>query len=374
MNMSNSNLKIGLALSGGGVRAAVFHLGMLDRLAEESLLENVSRISTVSGGTLLMGLIYRSNNYKWPTSLEFRGNCIPYIKECLTRRNLQTNALLRMAFLPLYLQKGRASIISASIRDVWDINVNLQQLPDFPRWNINSTSIESGKSWRFVPCVRMGDYELNYVENPSISLADAMCSSAAVPLLIGTYKLKTKDYTWFRYDVNSNKHPFTPIYKTIRLWDGGAYDNLGIESLCKIDNGIQYKGGVNFLIVSDASLILRTEQRRWYNFIRLVDITTDQTRSYRTRILNDHFKVKANSGVYIQIGETIDYIAQKLGNVVKHRQNGLTKRRIQELRYYSTTLRRMEVEDFDDLMKHGREVTNANLAVGCPTIFKNVYS
>jgi NTE family protein len=45
-------MQIGLALSGGGIRAAVFHLGVLRRLAEQEFLENVSQISTVSGGSL----------------------------------------------------------------------------------------------------------------------------------------------------------------------------------------------------------------------------------------------------------------------------------------------------------------------------------
>jgi patatin-like phospholipase len=54
--------KIGLALSGGGIRAAVFHLGVLRRLAAENLLEAVSSLSTVSGGSLNSGSIRKSKN------------------------------------------------------------------------------------------------------------------------------------------------------------------------------------------------------------------------------------------------------------------------------------------------------------------------
>ena len=53
-----SNLKIGISLSGGGMRAIVFHYGVLNRLAKEGLLDKVKFISTVSGGTLIIGLIY----------------------------------------------------------------------------------------------------------------------------------------------------------------------------------------------------------------------------------------------------------------------------------------------------------------------------
>lgn len=46
---------IGLALSGGGFRAMLFHLGSLWRLNELGLLQKLNRISSVSGGSLLAG-------------------------------------------------------------------------------------------------------------------------------------------------------------------------------------------------------------------------------------------------------------------------------------------------------------------------------
>ena len=45
--------KIGLALSGGGFRAAAFHLGVLKRLREIGLLDRVAVLSTVSGGSIV---------------------------------------------------------------------------------------------------------------------------------------------------------------------------------------------------------------------------------------------------------------------------------------------------------------------------------
>ena len=44
---------IGLALSGGGFRASIFHMGVLKYLAEKNKLEEISYISSVSGGSLL---------------------------------------------------------------------------------------------------------------------------------------------------------------------------------------------------------------------------------------------------------------------------------------------------------------------------------
>ena len=50
--------KLGLALSGGGFRAALFHIGVLARLAECDLLRHVAVISTVSGGSIIGAFYY----------------------------------------------------------------------------------------------------------------------------------------------------------------------------------------------------------------------------------------------------------------------------------------------------------------------------
>jgi NTE family protein len=50
--------KVGLALSGGGFRAAFFHVGALARLAETGVLRRVEVISTVSGGSIVGAAYY----------------------------------------------------------------------------------------------------------------------------------------------------------------------------------------------------------------------------------------------------------------------------------------------------------------------------
>ena len=51
------NERIGLALSGGGFRAAAFHLGVLNRLEELEILQRITRVSTVSGGSITGALV-----------------------------------------------------------------------------------------------------------------------------------------------------------------------------------------------------------------------------------------------------------------------------------------------------------------------------
>lgn len=53
MNEARARPRIALALSGGGFRASVFHLGALRRIAEAGWLDRVDVISTVSGGSVI---------------------------------------------------------------------------------------------------------------------------------------------------------------------------------------------------------------------------------------------------------------------------------------------------------------------------------
>jgi len=48
---------LSLALSGGGFRASLFHIGVLMKLAETGLLQKATTISTVSGGSII-GVLY----------------------------------------------------------------------------------------------------------------------------------------------------------------------------------------------------------------------------------------------------------------------------------------------------------------------------
>jgi predicted patatin/cPLA2 family phospholipase len=50
--------KVGLALSGGGFRASLFHIGLLARLAELDMLRHVEVLSCVSGGSILGAFYY----------------------------------------------------------------------------------------------------------------------------------------------------------------------------------------------------------------------------------------------------------------------------------------------------------------------------
>ncbi len=49
--------RIALCPSGGGFRAALFHLGVLRRLHETGVLDQISTISSVSGGSIVAAFV-----------------------------------------------------------------------------------------------------------------------------------------------------------------------------------------------------------------------------------------------------------------------------------------------------------------------------
>ena len=61
--MDNIGNKIGLALSGGGYRAAAYHVGTLRALRYLGLLDKVDVISSVSGGSIVAAyyLLHKDN-------------------------------------------------------------------------------------------------------------------------------------------------------------------------------------------------------------------------------------------------------------------------------------------------------------------------
>ena len=374
MEMMNQDLKIGLALSGGGVRASVFHLGVLARLAADNLLENVTFVSTVSGGTLVTGLIYSTAGNTWPTSEVFQCHCLKQIKHYLTEIDLQRDVIVRSLTRPWYLLQGRAKVVAQSMQHRWGISGSLNDIPLTPRWVLNATTYETGRNWRFIPQKRMGDYVANYVREPEIPLADAMAASAAYPGLIGPLVLDTEKYEWFRYE-GSREVPAEPPFRRLHLWDGGLYDNLGVESLFKI-RGNTYRDEINFLIASDASPGVTLSAHPFFlsqRAFRLVGIAMDQVRGLRARTLVDHFEQNQNCGVYLKMGNAGRKILADAGTDLQRikqlTQDCLEDTHVQAAVNFPTTLRRLSQAQYDLLYQHGWEVANHTLISWCPDLF-----
>src|SRR5436190_13276325 len=57
---------IALCLSGGGFRAALFHLGALRRLNEVDILSQVTTVTGVSGGSIIAAFL--ADRLPWPSA------------------------------------------------------------------------------------------------------------------------------------------------------------------------------------------------------------------------------------------------------------------------------------------------------------------
>lgn len=296
---------IGIALSGGGIRATIFHLGLFKWLAENGLLEEVKRISSVSGASLCVGLIYAHNDLTWPSSKTFLSNVLPSIERVILANDIQTSAVLRLIYSPYYWNK-KPNLIAKQLEHQWGIHGSLADLSGDVAWYTNCTTYETGKRFRFCKD-NMGDYKIGYVENPDIPLSHVMAASAGFPILIGPYCLPTSEYQWSPPKCSDVDY-FVPT-KSIHLWDGGVYDNLGLGSIFEPKNAGTLKEGVNYMIVSNASASIGPYRRHagfnFSNLKRLLDISMDQVTSLRNRMVMD-FIIRTNQGMYLKIGNSAE--------------------------------------------------------------------
>jgi NTE family protein len=138
---SRADLEIGLALSGGGIRAAVFHLGVFRRLADEGLLESVAQISSVSGGSLAVAALFSHSDLRWPTSSEYCSAVYPKLRTLISKGDLFSLTAIGWSGIARFnrmIFTERARILSAMLASRWNVIGRLTDLPDRPYWWINT--------------------------------------------------------------------------------------------------------------------------------------------------------------------------------------------------------------------------------------------
>ena len=166
----------------------------------------------------------------------------------------------------------------------------------------------------------------------------------------------------------------SPPVPLLHLWDGGVYDNPGVEDLYKPGGGLRDE--FNFLVVSDASAGLTLQRSIFYQRpFRLVDIATDQVRSLRARSVVDHFRREPGSGVYLKIGGTARYILEQ-GGVPEAEAEPAVRACLGEedaraAAAEGTHLGRLEEPVFERLCRHGWEVADCTLRSRRPDFFEH---
>jgi len=360
--MNLKNQKIGISLSGGGIRATIYHLGVLKWLAENGLMESITYISSVSGGSLCVGLIYAHNDKKWPSSCEYLEQVLPKIEEVIMSNDIQLSALLRM--FPFWLHR-KVNLLARVIGKKWGVDGIMPDLTKTPTWCVNCTTYETGK--RF--CItqdEMGDIVIGFAESHDFPISDAMAASAGFPILIGPYALRRDKYNWnasafeFKTPLNDSR---IPSGRHFYLWDGGVYDNLGLEALFHISDspsGGHLTEEIDYIIVSNASIQSSFKSRAFSTSSRrLLDIAIDQVGSLRIRSIVGHI-IQQRNGMFFQIGSNASRILknstldQKYINQII--AESLPDYQIAYVKNYRTTLRSPTQANFRMILRHGYEI------------------
>jgi predicted acylesterase/phospholipase RssA len=230
--------KIGLSLSGGGYRAATFHLGSMSYLnklqfGDKRLLEHVKMISTVSGGTIT-GIAYSLGKQ--------RGDSFDTIYRFLLKKLKEVDLVAAgieklspgghwdnqykhrnfiNAFAELYDKEFTGGI---TFNEFTTMKSHLEAVV------FNSTEFDNGINFRFRSPGSgfFGNYKkrVPLEATKEVKLADAMAASSA---FTGGFEPMIWPHD-FRHD-NAPHLLAMKDSEPLGLMDGGIYDNQGIESL-----------------------------------------------------------------------------------------------------------------------------------------------
>lgn len=255
--------RIGLALSGGGFRAAAFHLGVFRRLEEAGLLWNVDVLSCVSGGSIAGAFL--ASRWKQPGALDE------------LERYLKSKSIAVASFIWGLLDptESRVDKLADSYdRDLFG-NATLSSLSAGPRIYLNATNLSTGNLFFFVAgggkTAELGEHELGHFDAGQVKISRAVAASSSFPPVFNPLKLSREEYPTDR----------GPEYVT--LTDGGVYDNLGVNPMLyettDLDYAIVSDGGKPFatdddptvsgIVVLKESINISMEQVRGLQFDRL---------------------------------------------------------------------------------------------------------
>lgn len=220
---------VGLALSGGGFRAMLFHAGALWRLNQSGVLENLDRISSVSGGSIvsgLLGLRWKDLDFVDGVARRYQDLVVAPLMD-FAAETIDIGSALRGVLLPGSVSRR----ISSRYRQLYGEST-LQDLPgdgEGPRFVINATNLQSGVLWRFSRAY-MADYKVGMVRDPKVSLADAVTASSAFPPFLSPFTLRVRKSA-FTEESKSWSLAKRLQGKKVILSDGGVYDNLGLQTI-----------------------------------------------------------------------------------------------------------------------------------------------
>lgn len=283
---------VGLALSGGGFRAMLFHAGALMRLNELGVLSRVARISSVSGGSIAAGYLACVWGQLGPPNAagafdQFQSKYVEPILR-FSREKIDVGDILA-GLLPW---TSAADQVAASYDKLLFHDITLQNIPDRPRFVFCATNMQTGVLWRFSKPYA-GDYVMGRLDRPNLPLSTAVTASSAFPPFLSPLVLTLPEGSftdWPRQPAGAGGviDP-APFRARVLLTDGGVYDNLGLEPIVKRYMALLVSdGGAPFGRTAD----IATDPIRQLQ--RVLDVTDNQVRALRRRDLIARFQAATN--------------------------------------------------------------------------------
>jgi NTE family protein len=280
---------IGLCLSGGGYRAALFHLGALRRLNELGILARLKTISSVSGGSIVSA--HLATRLSWPLTgpvPDWESRVAAPFRQ-FTSTNIRTPALVA-SLLPWKMRAGTLAGQYAKRLT----GLKLAELPDTPRFVFCATDLAFGTNWVFEKD-RIGDYEAGHgPPPPEYAVALAAGASSCFPPVFKPLRLHLDPVrlTGGRFPRGAERDE---RMRGLALSDGGVYDNLGLEPVWK-DHAtvLSSDGGAMFGTGSDTGLVWEVK--------RYLAIPENQALAVRKRWLMASLIGGVMEGTYWGIG------------------------------------------------------------------------
>src|SRR5688572_17322189 len=251
--------RIALSLSGGGYRAASFHLGSmsyLQRLAfrDTPLLDHVKMISTVSGGTIT-GVIYAHMKQQGKSFEEVYG----FIMGNLRNNDLLKDGIKKLSPGGQWKSTTKTRNLINAFSELYDLYYTAgatfavfdKMKPPLECVVFNSTEFRYAIDFRFRN-PGSGIFGNNLVQikhelAKEVKLADAIASSSC---FTGGFEplLWPQDFVHPGSKEMLEEDKLNPL----GLMDGGIYDNQGIESIL-LYNKSRKERAFDLVIISDVA-------------------------------------------------------------------------------------------------------------------------
>jgi len=293
---------IALCLSGGGFRAALFHLGALRRLNELGVLGRVDTLSAVSGGSIFAAHLIEATP-RWPEPGAIIPAAVWEREVAATFRafvgtNLRTGPLLKR-LLPWNWFRQSTAVDALAGREAALTRRTLDHLPERPTYIFCATDMVYGTYWVFQrDRIGGGEYVGYRRPAPAWRVARAVAASSCWPPAFDPLPLclRPSEYT----GATENDPARAAHLAGISLTDGGVYDNMGLEPVWNTSAVV---------LVSDGGGTFHF-QTRW-NFARRVlryqDIVQHQAREVRKRWLMSNFLQGVLHGTYWSITTKVEH-------------------------------------------------------------------